>query len=618
MKATMNMKEANLVRLILFLLPMILYWIILFSPIPYSFTVHIHFDSVALFLSVMALYFLAHSFRGRLGAWMPLMLTMILFSLALSYLWTSGFSDNSIIGGLLPYKDGQQYYTGANLLQNGLPLVGVSQAKRPLFPGFLTALLWLTNGNLQIALALEVQAVALSIYFAVQQFRNSFGSLAASLFATLLFLYIQSSSGTAVSEILGVLTGCLGFSVIWWAAKEQDWSKLLLGMVVLMVAVSARAGAFFIFPMLALWIGWIFRGAHRFSFQRALYATIVIAVGFFIVNSIYARLLGIPPGLSFGNFSYSLYGQVRGGTGWHSAIEDLGSQNPAVVYRASLNFFLKHPLSIFIGFAKAYRDFFLPGSQGIFSFYGWDNWWNLLPWLVTSLLLIVGIVYLLRNLRSNIPSLLLAGFLGIFLSIPFLPPIDGGTRFYAGTIPFFFALPAVGLSRLIKANSFEDSFQSKWATVISYSSIMVLAVILILPPLIYATGKKTAYEAPACAQGQEAFAIETHAGMYFDVIKDGSPCGMLPNVCVSDFEKNNPEKSVDEFYAIIFRLLGEESSGARIIPGLDLLTNKFHYFYVSLDKLPTREQPALLTGCATEIQAKNQGVFQIDSISSVK
>src|SRR5512138_3011777 len=168
MKVNLNVKENNVLWLILFLLPVILYWLILFSPIPYSFTVHIHFDSIALFLIVLTLYSVVLSFRGRFGAWLSLMLTMILFSLALSYLWRSGFSDNSIIGGLLPYKDGQQYYTGANLLQHGLPLVGVSQAKRPLFPGFLTALLWLTNGNLQIAMALEVQVVALSIYLAVQ------------------------------------------------------------------------------------------------------------------------------------------------------------------------------------------------------------------------------------------------------------------------------------------------------------------------------------------------------------------------------------------------------------------------------------------------------------------
>jgi hypothetical protein len=618
MKAKLNLKGVEPLWDILFLVPLFLYWLILFVPTPYSFTQYIHFDSLGLFLIVMALYVFALSFRGRAGALLSLTLTMVLLSLSVSYMWTSGFSDNFIMGGLVPYKDAQHYYLGSQLLLHGLPMVEAVQAtERPLFPGFLTTVLWLTGGDLKIAIALIVQLIALTITFATWQIHRAFGPFAGGLFATLLFLYIQTSSGSAMSEILGVLAGCLGFSMIWLAAKNLKWMSLLLGILVLLVAVSARAGAFFLFPMLAIWVGWIFRGEKRFSFPMAVYALIAIVIGFFVVNSVYARLLGIPPGSTFGNFSYALYGQVRGGTGWHSAIEELGTRNPERVYRAAFDFFRKHPLSLFIGFAKAYRDFFLPGSQSIFSFLG-SHGLSLLLWLVLWTLLVIGVVRLVREFHSNRSSLLLAGFLGIFFSIPLLPPIDGGGRFYAGTIPFFFALPAVGLSSLVKVPSREFFTENRWVAASSYSSIVLLVSILIVPPFIYRTSTAPSYKAPVCVHGQESFVIETRPGMYFDLKKHGSPCGMLPNVCASDFEKNNAEKGVDEFYEVLLRLVSEEGSGARIIPGLDLATNKFHYFYVPLDKLPTREQPAVLTGCATEIPAKNQGVFQVDSVSLAK
>jgi hypothetical protein len=369
--------------------------------------------------------------------------------------------------------------------------------------------------------------------------------------------------------------------------------------------------------MLVLWIGWIFRGEKRFSFRMAAYAAVVILIVFVLINSVYARLLGIPPGSAFGNFSYALYGQVRGGTGWHSAIEDLGARNPNVVYRAAFDFFQKHPLSLFIGFAKAYRDFFLPGSQSIFSFYGWRGF-SLLLWLITWILLVIGVIRLLRDVRSNVSSLLLAGFLGIFFSIPFLPPVDGGGRFYAGTIPFFFALPAVGLSALIKSNRDVDPNKTVIVSSVasSCSSIFLLVLILLIPPLIYSMSSKPVYDVPVCPQGQDAFAFQTVRGSYVNLIKEGSACGMLPNVCLADFDRNNAERGVDPFYDVLLRLVSAEHSGARIIPGLDLVTNKFHYYYVSLDKLPENGQPRFMTGCSMEVEAKNQSVYQVESISS--
>src|SRR5262245_55110503 len=181
-------KDISQDRLVPFLLPLFLFWLILWARIPDSFTQYFHMYSLGLFFIVIALYYVSFSFPGKLETLLPLGLTMVLVSLSLSYMWTSGFSDNFVIGGLLPYKDGKNYYAGANLILNGLPMLKAGQAtERPLFPGFLATLLWLTGQNLKITLGIIVQLVGIGIFFSAKQIRDLFGDLAASLFATLLY-----------------------------------------------------------------------------------------------------------------------------------------------------------------------------------------------------------------------------------------------------------------------------------------------------------------------------------------------------------------------------------------------------------------------------------------------
>jgi hypothetical protein len=333
-----------------------------------------------------------------------------------------------MIGGLLPYKDAKNYYLGANLILHGLPVERAGQAlERPLFPGFLSALVLVTGQNLKIALGIIVQLAGLGLCLSARRLSRSVGPFAAGLYCTLMYFYIQPLIGYALSELLGFMLGCLAFCLIWRASNNLSWFDLILGLLTLLVAVSARAGAFLIFPMLAIWVGWIFRGEKRFSIKSAVYVLAVLVIGYFLINIVYARLFGIPPGSAFGNFSYALYGQVRGGTGWHSAIEELGTREPGVVYRAAWQFFLAHPTSLLIGFAKSYRDFFLPGNGSIFAFRfdSWRDWANLMVWAIVMLLLVWELILLLKDIHLNRASLLLAGFVGVIHhGILFCPPCD--------------------------------------------------------------------------------------------------------------------------------------------------------------------------------------------------
>ena len=620
MSTTVELKKIKFSTLISLLIPLLLFWVVLLIGIPYSITFHFTTYSFALFVIILLTYYLSLRLQGNVEVLASLGLIMLLFALTLSYKWTSGFSDNFIIGGLLPYKDAKNYYLGADLILHGLPMEKAGQAtERPLFSGFLSSLLLVTGQNLKIALAVIVQLAGTGLYLSARQIRQSMGALPASLYITLMYFYIQPLIGYTLSELLGFTLGCFAFVLVWHASHNLKWFDLFLGLIILLVAVSARAGAFFIFPMLAIWAGWIFRREKRFSIKAAGYAFIVVLVGYFLVNAMYAQLLGIPPGSAFGNFSYALYGQVRGGTGWHSAIEELGTRNPSAVYRAALQFFLEHPLSLFIGFAKSYRDFFLPGSQSILVFRvdGWQDWANFVLWIGTMALLLRGLMRLVKDIHLNLASLLIAGFAGMILSIPFLPPIDGGARFYASTMPFFFIIPAVALSHLArgmeqKSTSQEYLYGDSSASRIA--SITLVALTVIVPLGIYSFSHKPAYAVPSCPSQQEPFVMEVHQGTYIDLLRDGrTQCGLVPEVCFSDFEKNNTEKQVDDFYQELLLLTKNNDTNVRIIPAIDLINEEFHYFYVP-HSLKGSSSLDVVSGCATEIKTKNQSIYQVESI----
>lgn len=620
MKNKLGLQGLNPGKAALVVFALLLFWVVLLFRIPYSFTQYFHAYSPGLFLSVLVLYFLCFKLPNPYGVLASLSLNMLLFALTLSFLWTSGYSDNKVIGGLLPYKDGGSYYASAHLILNGLSLENVVQSSwRPLFPGFLSSLLLLLGGNMKWALTSLVLLAGVGSYYSSRQVFASFGPFAAGLFGTLLYFYIQPLIGFTMTELLGFTIGCLAFSILWRVSKTPVLSDVVLGLLALVVGLSARAGTFFLLPLLALWAGRIFKGTKKFSFRVFAIAMVTILVGYFLANSVYARSVGVPKGTVFGNFAYSLYGQVHGGTGWHRSIEELGTREPSVIYKAAFQFFLKHPLSLFIGTAKAYRDFFLPGGSGIFAF-GFDDqpgWVDYILWGIVMCLFVWGAIRLIKSMALRTSSLLIAGLVGFVLSIPFLPPIDGGSRFYASTVPFFFAIPVLALKRSSPVTE-EDaqvssSFSESTCLLVISASLVFLTVVM--PPFTLKLSSKPSYNMPVCSSGQKPFALRASPESYIDLFPANDHCGLAPEICLSDFEKNGVEKTVDDFYQELYSLVTRDGANVRIIPAINLVDERYYYFYVLRSRTPNISQANLLIGCAEEIKTKqHHSIYRIESI----
>lgn len=615
MRAVLDFKRINVSSAVSWLIPVSAFWLTLAFEIPYSFTRYFHLFIPVVFLGALFLFYLAFRLKGDLSVLTGLGLIMLLFALTLSFFWTSGFSDNFLIGGLLPYKDAKNYYLGANLLLNGLPIRAAGQALgRPLFPGFLSSLLLLTGQNLKITLAVLLQLAGIGLYLSARQVRQAMGALAGALYIASMYFYFQLFAGYAISESLGFIGGSFGCALLWRAAQNRKWFDLLLGFGVLMVAVSARAGAFLIFPLLALWAGRLFRGTKRFSLLPVIAVLAILAAGYFIVNTVYPRMLGVPEGASFGNFAYTLYGQVRGGIGWHSAIDELGTRDPTRVYQAAWTIFLSDPSGFIQGAAKAYADFFLPGAGSIFMF--GSDMPGIILWLPTIIIMLRGLYGLVFRLRSDLSTLLLAGFTGIFLSVPFLPPIDGGSRFYASSMPFFFMPLSVGLSRFIPDEQPAPAEKHE-LLFLRFISVSLLALTVLLPPMTLCTSSLPALNAPTCSAEQRPFVIKINRGSYIDLVRDeNTSCGLATEICLDDFRKHNTEIRIDDFYQELDSLADSFPAGMRIAPTVNLLDGYLRYFVIPGGRMLAGSSGELLSGCAARIQTENQRIFLVESVSA--
>jgi hypothetical protein len=601
------------------IIPLALYWMLISLRLPYSITRALSEYSSALFLLVVCGFYLA--FRSRTAISIPagLMLTMLLVGLSISALWTSGQTDTDIVGGLLPYKDGKNYYFGALQILNGMPLqIGIHAVRRPLFPGLLASLLLLTGGSFKIVTAIMAQLAGFALFLSARTVRGAFGAAGAALYGALMFFSIQPRLGYTMSELPGFTLGCLAFSILWSAALSRDWRLIGLGLATLMAAISARSGAFLVFPFLALWCGWIFRGGRRYSVKAAILSAVGIALLYLLVNQAFSTLLRVDVANQWGSFAYAIYGQVHGGSGWHSAIDELNTTQASVVAAAAWRDFLAKPLSLLIGIAKSYRDFFLPGDLTIFPLGSAREsaWIAYVLWAGVMLLLLRGLIGLLKAVRQPGASLLLACFAGIVLSIPFLPPVDGGARFHASTVGFLFVLPAAAFSirgGLLQPDSESKSQTQDSASLASYGAVILLVLATIIPVAISRISKPESGAAPACAPGQSAFVIRTWPVSYMDVVPDAAgECGLAPRICLSDFEKNATDIANDDLVQAMLMQAQISAGGIRVTSTMNLPELRFGYFMSPIEGAPQAAAGRLRSGCASWIETNNSRLYKIE------
>jgi hypothetical protein len=607
--------------LIIIILPIVLLYSLLNMNLPIPIIKLFIDNSIFGFLTILGLYGLCFRIQGKPGWLASLILTVVIFAAPLIYKWLSGYSDAAVIGSFIPYKDGFYYYNGARTLLLGSSIsYGWNDVFRPLFPGLLASLLFLTGNNLLLTLTLIVLSMGLGCYLASRQVKEMFGTWPAALFMTLMATYSRRFIGYTWTELPSILLGCLAFILLLRGAKNQKIFDISLGAIVLTLALSIRAGAFFLLPLIAIWAGFAFRKNKKFDLKTSVVVTVFMCIAFILANLIVPKLLTAPGSSTFGNFAYTLYGQAKGGASWHQSIEDLQTIDTSIIMNEAIKLILHYPMGIIIGTVKAYRDFFVPNIFGIFNLISTNSEIeNKLFWITNTGLLVWGIVYCYRYFKKPIFSLILSCFGGLLLSIPFVPPVGNGNRLFAGSIPFFFVLSAIGLMAIFSKNiPYIEKSETKKNVANNFiyvSSIFLLLLILVAPVMINIFGKTPNYIGAKCSESQIPFAIQIFQGSFVDITKDGNQvCGRVPNLCLSDFERNGIDQTTDDFFQILVEKARTSNNGIRIAESVDLLSSQYYFFIGTPDLLPEKNPQGLVMGCATKIENRFQKALWIDSI----
>jgi hypothetical protein len=517
-----------------------------------------------------------------------------LFGLALAGLWASGQSEPYVVSGLIPYNDAATYFNDANRLLDG-SLLSDGSSRRPLSIGLLGAILGLTGRNLQNATAVLALLEAASCVFMALEIRRAKGAAAGAFTLWIVFLFARRFVGTTMTESLGIILGALSLAFLCRGAGRKSLPFVLAGLFLLSLALNVRAGAFFVLPVLVLWVGWIFREHSAFSWKPAVLGALVITIGFGI-NTLTFRLIGTPGGQLFGNFSESLYGLASGGERWsyvyeqYSETENLSdSERYSQIYRMAFDLIKENPMGIINGSLKQWGLLFSDTWFSVYAYVGGEETANNRPvhWVLYALCL-VALIQSFRKWKVPFRSLLLISTLGIFISVPFVPPGDAHKmRAFAATIPLLALLPAVGLSELLQLIPWhvvdEKPSEETSATGLTGYSVLLVTLMLIAPYMAMKTAVPSRIVQPVCQSGEVPVNMHYAAGASVRLIRESVlQLDWLPEFHYGRYKvfiHNLPNEEA-------FTILEKVEPPATLLLGYDIPTGKRVWMLAPTDMLP--------------------------------
>jgi hypothetical protein len=506
-------------------------------------------------LTALILY-LAFRIPNRIGDLVAMAATLSLFAMPLAGLWASGQSQSTVLSGLIPLFDAGTYYMDALQLMNGNPF-SIFSARRPLFAGLLAVLLSITGRNLMISLAILTAMTGLACYVAAREIQRTHGAEIAVFILMVLFLFHRAHSGISMSESLGVTLGALGFGLLWRGASTKNLFFIWAGLLTTTLALNARAGAFFMLPILILWAAWLLR-ENKFIPWKVLFISASAVILGFAFNLALTRLIAVSNGVPFANFSYTLYGLASGGRSWAYVFEAhpevIGIQEPEKskrIYQLAFELIRADPMQTVQGALFNWKMLFSDSWYNVYAYMGGENWqltvitrWSM------YILCIIGIFSWFRDRHDPIKSLVMASAIGIFISVPFLPPTDAyRMRPYAASIVVFAALPAMGLNYILSQikkmpllgadKILDNNFIPQTGFMLAYAFVLI-PVILIGPVLTKSTAKPQPIQTIPCANGLTPIVVRFNEGTYINLKKQNDPfLDWMPNFHTGTFRENS-------------------------------------------------------------------------------
>jgi hypothetical protein len=435
---------------------LLVYAIALIFPIPAEIGLTMRYSPFVPLVAIPLLLYPLYRRPEPLAFCLSFCVTLILFALPLSGLWNSGISEfPTLAGGLLPLADGVNYYQDARRILEGGRFGEISSG-RPLFIAMFGALLGLTHQNLQLTLVILAAIAAASCFLLSREIQRTHGTVAGITVLTVLYFFYRRFAGVPWTENLGLGLGALAFALLWRGVDQRRSRPFLFGILLLALALNARAGAFLVLPALVFWGSWFFRGESRISLRFLGWGFGALFLSF-LLNYLMLLVVGSPD-VAFSNYAYVFYANVVGARSWQQVrldypevLELSGADLSSRIYELAFERLRENPLILVRTSLEAIALFLSPTSQGSFSFVTDLSGAQSSRFTIYLFYLLsgVGLFRCLRQRRNRHSLLVLAISLGVIVSLPMVPPWVGSAgRIYAATVPISAILPALGLSFL--------------------------------------------------------------------------------------------------------------------------------------------------------------------------
>ena len=533
------------------------------TPLPRQVGLAARYDLLIPLALLLVLNALVLNLPGLVGQLVAPIYVMLVFALPLSGLWASGTSEQYVMAGTIPGSDSMLYYIDAlRFLEGGF--VSQISADKPFISALLSGLLAATHYNWVNTMILILVLAILAVYLATRELQRTHGTMAASIFLIILLFYYRRYTGTGMAENLGLCFGLLAFVLLWRyaipspAGSQRQAGWLVGGMGLLTPALFARLGAFIILPLLLLWVAWDTARTHGMRWNWQTWKTpILIVLAMLLVvgiNRYIITLIAGPDAIASTQFTTHLYSLVTGGQYWgaleseHAELSHLaGNAYIIKALQICLAYFQQHPMGLVQGIARNYSTYFSDSMRGEYSYIdGASDLVNLVFRLICFLLAGAGLGSLFLSRNRPIRWLVGLCFAGMFLSIPFVPPISTyKLRLMAATIWIQALLPALAVAWL--ASLLPERFKSWQARLpappqISAWPSAIFALLLLLalvasPLMIRSTAHPTPLPQLACPSDQKAIVMRVEPGTYVELVNQDDPRqGWLPYIRLAYFK----------------------------------------------------------------------------------
>lgn len=545
-----------------------------FIPLPPAFESRgIDLVDELLLVVLCALILFAFLRQGWLWKAVALAATMTAFTLPLWRAWETATSGHNLMLGLLPFVDANGYYADALRLLSG-NLFSAPGVYRPLFTTFLAVFLKVLDGNLQVAAVLFAVFTALGIFSLAMEARRTYGVWPAVALIYFVQFFYRQYVGAPMTEQLGVPLGAFGLTALIQATQKRNRWLYICALFLLSLGLTVRAGAYFALPALLLYGLYLFKENRKtFFISGALFAlAILIPIG---MDALVRGWVVTPGAVTSGNFALTLYGQAMGGKGWRSIFVDHPQlysvpmfELGAPAYKYAFEAIRSNPLGLVQGSLKALVNFFSPAY--LFNVIQIRNQMvTLVLQIIAFVFFLVGLWVVWRKRKDSLYALLLILLAGIIISVPFLPPFDGGAwwggiRVHGATLGVHLIVTGIGLSALLQKiplpmlqlrnKTPDDGGNLFWMLGFALAIFTIIGALVIRP-----TGQPADLKPIACAAGEDVAYFRLSPGSYLRIERDDSGLETyVPVVLMKHVDRNMRDFPHGEF-AFVPRRINERA-----------------------------------------------------------